>query len=556
MPTLVKHVSHSQESLPRPHIVYNFEIERDGIIDSISKRYSEFASLHVKLGVTGFELPPKRLLVTTFIPSAWSDETLIAERKAGLEQYLIKLLETPQYKQVDAVQEFLALSSLPEVVELEDVVPSTLSRKTAEELVAAAAKSFISAAYYPSWTQSYPPEKLDYSKFDILFFAFAIPSSSGTLIWDSGTQDMLKRLVASAKKSGKGTKIVLSVGGWSGSGAFHQITGNSSTRSKLVSALKSAVTNYKLDGIDIDWEYPNDAGAGNAYGPADAANLLIFLKQLRTALGSSKIISAAVTDLPWLGANGRPLTDLSEYASQLTYANLMNYDINGPWSSTPGPNAPYGNLCGNSSQPAYSAESAFNQWTAAKFPASKLLLGLPLYGYVYNSTRTTLSQFTLLEGQEPEGDAAPDSEAHERDEDILTPDTAAIRGAHKEPIHPELERAEIRSAIGTEATAQLSSWWGQQISFRSLVALRVLVKNSEGKYDAGNGFTRAWDGCSKTPFLYSREQHTVVSYDDTSSLEAKSSLAKSKGIAGCFTWSLDQDDGLTLQNAIRKGLGK
>jgi hypothetical protein len=74
----------------------------------------------------------------------------------------------------------------------------------------------------------FPPESLDYSKFDILFYgtyslldtthivygdlAFAIPDTSGALIWDSDAQAFLKRLVASAKKSGKGTKIVLSVG--------------------------------------------------------------------------------------------------------------------------------------------------------------------------------------------------------------------------------------------------------------------------------------------------------------------------------------------------------
>jgi len=43
---------------------------------------------------------------------------------------------------------------------------------------------------------------------------------------------------------------------------------------------------------------------------------------------------------------------------------------------------------------------------------------------------------------------------------------------------------------------------------------------------------------------------------DTSSPEAKAAFAKSKGMAGCFTWSLDQDDGITLQNAIRMALGK
>ncbi|KAJ7030057.1 glycoside hydrolase family 18 protein [Mycena alexandri] len=555
MSFIVKNTGHTTTSAPRPHIIYTFEV--NGNI--VHKRYSEFTALHAALGVTEFELPPKRLLVTTFIPSAWVDDALISERKAGLEQYLNKLLETPQYFESDAVQSFLALNipASPSEFELEDAVPSTLSRKTAEELISATS-TFIAGAYYPSWTaSSHPPEKLDYSKFDILFFAFAIPNSSSTLTWDSSTQAMLKRLVASAKQSGKGTKIVLSVGGWSGSASFHSIAGSSANRGKFVSTLSSVVSQYGLDGIDIDWEYPNAPGAGNAYGPADTANFLVLLKDLRKSLGMSKIISAAVTDLPWLGPNGSPLTDVSVYAAELTYVNIMNYDINGGWSSDPGPNAPLGNLCGNSSQPAYSAQAAFKQWTAAKFPASKLLLGLPLYGYVFNSTKTTLASFTLPESaEEAEDSKASDITVEDADVEPVDEVESAIRGANKEPVHVDTSESSEDAPEAATATANLSKWFGQAIPFNSLLASGALVKNANGTYDAGAGFKRALDNCSDTPFLYNTAQRTVVSYDDTASLQAKAAFAKSKGMAGCFTWSLDQDDGVTLQKAIRAGLGK
>ena len=71
-------------------------------------------------------------------------------------------------------------------------------------------------------------------------------------------------------------------------------------------------------------EYPNESGAGNLYSADDAANLLTFFTSLRSALGSSKIISAAVTDLPFTGSDGNPLTDVSAYAQQMTYANIMS----------------------------------------------------------------------------------------------------------------------------------------------------------------------------------------------------------------------------------------
>jgi len=55
-------------------------------------------------------------------------------------------------------------------------------------------------------------------------------------------------------------------------------------------------------------------------------------------------------------------------------------------------------------------------------------------------------------------------------------------------------------------------------------------------------------------YLFNVAQKTVVTYDDTWSLTDKVEFAKQSGMPGCFTWSLDQDDGLTLHNAIRKAL--
>lgn len=73
-------------------------------------------------------------------------------------------------------------------------------------------------AYYPDWVgDTFPPEKIDMSRFDWIDFAFAVPNSSFALTWDEPKRgpDLLKRLVTAAHA--RGTKVKLSLGGWTGS---------------------------------------------------------------------------------------------------------------------------------------------------------------------------------------------------------------------------------------------------------------------------------------------------------------------------------------------------
>lgn len=243
-----------------------------------------------------------------------------------------------------------------------------------------------------------------------------------------------------------------------------------------------SLTNYDLR------EYPNSAGAGQPYSSKDSTNLLYFFEALRTKLGTSKIISAAVTQLPWLGSNGNPLTDVSAYAKQMNYVNIMcvygisindvffllltqgsgirNYDVNSS-SSTPGPNAPLSDACGTSSQPQATAEAAFAQWTAAGFPAGQLLLGLPTYGYVSQSSKTKLTgSFQLQDGQKTEANPV------------------ATKPHPRSRRNPDTEAKNKAAASGGD----LSSWYGQQIPFNAIVSGGAL-KKSGSVYVSANGYT-------------------------------------------------------------------
>ena len=143
--------------------------------DPVANTPEQFVALHDTLNDPG-SLPPKRILATTFVPSAWLDDALIAERKAGLSAYLTGLLQSPQFRARKFLVDFLTPSTTASTspdFNLEDALPSTLSRKaalSAQSRLSAQATS-IAAAYYPDWSSdSNPPNKLDFSKFDILLF--------------------------------------------------------------------------------------------------------------------------------------------------------------------------------------------------------------------------------------------------------------------------------------------------------------------------------------------------------------------------------------------------
>ncbi|KAJ7044469.1 glycoside hydrolase family 18 protein [Mycena alexandri] len=360
-------------------------------------------------------------------------------------------------------------------------------------------------AYYPDWAgSSFPPEKIDFTRFDWIDFAFAIPKMDGSLTWDDPTvaPKLLARLVTAAH--GKGKKVKLSVGGWTGSQYFSSIVGTDQSRAGFVKNILTLYKTFHLDGIDIDWEYPGHQGEGNnQVNNYDSPNFLSFLKLLRAQLPPAAVITAATTTLPFYGPDGVPMSDVSQFAAVFNWILLMNYDVWGA-STNPGPNAPLSDYCENSSQPEANAVAAYNAWTAAGFPPRKLVLGVPSYAYISNSNATKLRT-----------------------------------------------RASNVRLIGD----------GDQIQFRDLVQQRALVRSSARDnfgpiFNSAGGFTRYWDKCSSTPFLRSPSARQVVTYDDPQSLGMKAEFVKRMGMCGVNLFDVHGDtDKWDLTDSIRRGLG-
>ncbi|MCB2407309.1 carbohydrate-binding protein [Hymenobacter lucidus] len=200
--------------------------------------------------------------------------------------------------------------------------------------------------YVPSWAGDV--NSVQYSKLTHINYAFLLPTATGGL-QPIENPAKLQSLVSLAHANG--VKVLISVGGWNdgNDSGFESIGGNAAYRNTFVTNLVNFANQYNLDGVDIDWEYP-DAGAS-------ANNHALLMQQLSTEMHSrGKLLTAAV-----VGTNGASI--LNSVFTSVDFLNLMAYDFNNFDHST------YD----------YAAQS-ISYWRGRGLPANKTVLGVPFYG--------------------------------------------------------------------------------------------------------------------------------------------------------------------------------
>ena len=135
-----------------------------------------------------------------------------------------------------------------------------------------------------------------------------------------------------------GIKRIISIGGWSFSTdpdtytIFRDVVSSEASREALVSNLVNFLNKYDLDGVDWDWEYPNEPdipgiSAGTA---ADSTGFFLLLDELTTAIAAKapgKTVSITAPSSYWY-LRGFPILALSSVVDYIVY---MTYDLHGQW---------------------------------------------------------------------------------------------------------------------------------------------------------------------------------------------------------------------------------
>lgn len=230
--------------------------------------------------------------------------------------------------------------------------PATATGAAAPAAAVPAATRFPVMGYYPSWTGS-DAGQVQFQKLTHIIYSFINPTAAGGLT--EVNSKLLGELVVLGRKNG--VKVMVAIGGWNNGNTtdWESMAKRPRTRQKFVKNVLEFCEFNRLDGVDIDWEYPNAASAGD---------YALMMKELGDALHKTgRILTTAV-----VGKNEEYIAYIRpEVFASIDYLNIMAYDFN------------YGKL--DLSHSTFgAADTALQLWLKKGCPREKAVLGLPFYG--------------------------------------------------------------------------------------------------------------------------------------------------------------------------------
>ncbi|CCD64335.2 LysM domain-containing protein [Caenorhabditis elegans] len=380
--------------------------------------------------------------------------------------------------------------------------PSKVEEPTGKSSLPAASCGKRIVGYYTGWGDREITEN-QLKKLTHVIFAFVAMYEDGSVKFgavsedDSGPQAAKKaerrflNMKKKARAANSGVRVLFAVGGWDNSQYFSSVAADSGKRKKFVDSIASFVEDQKIDGVDLDWEYPDSNGK-------DAKNHVQLIKEIRekfSEMAKKKkrkdpyVITLASAAGEWNLRKGYDLKGILKYAD---FINVMTYDYYGAWESkwgaytgTPAP-LYFGSLKGFSGK--LNADFSMKFYACKTEKPSQLNMGVPFYGRYWKN--------------------------------VLGP----------------IDKSDN---MWRTAAPQNGKYEGGYVGWRNLAK------------EGWNKGSASWHEKTKTPYIMNNGAKKFLGFENERSLKEKMKYATDRNLGGLMIWALDLDDDAdTLLNLV------
>lgn len=405
-----------------------------------------------------------------------------------------------------------------------------LSALTSAALIASPTKAELDTmtkivGYFPEWGiydghNNFAPANVPMDKVTHINYAFAtikdgliahFDNYAATEVthgeaWDSPYKGNLGQF-EKLKKDYPHLSVMVSVGGWSQSGNFHDVAATQEGRDKFAASVVQYIRTYKMDGVDIDWEYPgsyrepdtvdnpNDQGTPKA-DASEKETFTLLLKTLRTHLDEASAQDGKYYQLTAaMGASFANIefSEPQNYAQYLDFINLMTYDMHGAWDGTTNHQSalyPKSGLGDN-----LNVKDVVDKFLSYGVDRKKLIVGTPFYSRGWKG---------VVQNNPADGLVGLLSEADGGADGIWD----GGRAGGMNPYYNVVEMEQDQS------------------------------------------FVKYYDTEAQAPYLYSAQKSELYTYEDKQSLTAKVEYVKENDLGGMIIWELSADVPVTDNRSL------
>ncbi|XP_002976579.2 class V chitinase [Selaginella moellendorffii] len=225
------------------------------------------------------------------------------------------------------------------------------------------------------YVDSSPASQINSCLYTHLLYAFVDLNPTTFTVAPSASLDpgnsKISSFASTVKLKNPNVKTLLSIGGGSSDKeAFAAMVSSPSSRATFINSTITLAKKYGFDGLDLDWEHPNNA--------SQMTNLGALFQEWRAKAPSGMLLAAATfyanPQPAWMGGATYPVASIQ---ANLDWILVMAYDFHGPsFETTTNVPAPLY----DPSNPTVNGDYGITQWLQS-LTQSKVVYGIPAYGY-------------------------------------------------------------------------------------------------------------------------------------------------------------------------------